>query len=73
MTTTTERRLNRVIRRPEIYAYAGVKKSKLEQLIKDGKFPKPIKMSEGGRAEGWFEDTLIDYQEKLRAKAAEVA
>lgn len=47
MTSPRERRLNRVIRRPEVYDYVGLKKSKVEELIKDGKFPAPTKLSEG--------------------------
>ena len=61
-------RLRRVLRRPEVLAVSGYKPTQLDELIKQGKFPAPVRLSKGGRAVGWFEDELVAYQE---ARAAE--
>jgi predicted DNA-binding transcriptional regulator AlpA len=31
-------------------------------LIKQGRFPAPFRLTEGGRAVGWFEDEIIAHQ-----------
>ena len=40
----------------------------LDLLVSQGKFPAPIRLSEGGRATGWFEDEIIQYQEERIAE-----
>jgi predicted DNA-binding transcriptional regulator AlpA len=60
--------LRRILREPEVLAASGYRKTQLDVLIQQGKFPKPIKLSEGGRARGWFEDEIIQFQEARRAE-----
>jgi prophage regulatory protein len=60
--------LRRILREREVLAASGYRKTQLELLIQKGKFPKPIRLSEGGRARGWFEDEVIAHQEARRAE-----
>ena len=60
--------LRRVLREPEVLAASGYRKTQLDLLIQQDKFPKPIRLSEGGRARGWFEDEIIAFQEARRAE-----
>ena len=41
----------RILRRPQVEALIGLRKSTLYKLIKDGQFPAPIKITK--RAVGW--------------------
>ena len=64
----TNRRPSRIIRKHELPDYVGLKKSALDNLIdSDESFPKPFKVSEGGRAIAWFEDEIIQWQDRRRA------
>src|SRR4029077_7662176 len=58
--------LRKILRGPEVLKACGYKESQLDEKIKEGKFPAPITLSEGGRARGWFEDEIIAYQEARR-------
>jgi prophage regulatory protein len=60
--------LRRILREPEVLQASGYRKTQLDLLIQQGKFPKPIRLSEGGRARGWFEDEIIAFQEARRAE-----
>lgn len=44
---------DRIIRSPECLSMSGLTASARDRLVRDGKFPKPIKLIEGGRAVGW--------------------
>lgn len=46
--TRTERR---ILRRPEVEARTGFKRAHIYSLVKDGKFPRPLRL--GVRAVGW--------------------
>jgi predicted DNA-binding transcriptional regulator AlpA len=46
----------------------GYRPTQLDLLISQGKFPKPIHLSEGGRATGWLEDEIIKFQEERIAE-----
>ena len=63
-----KRQLQRILREPEVLAATGYKKTQLDELINQGKLPAPIRLSEGGRARGWFEDEIISHQEARRAE-----
>ena len=58
--------LRKILRGPEVLKACGYKESQLDEKIKEGKFPAPITLSEGGRARGWFEDEIIAHQEARR-------
>ena len=65
--------LRRVLREAEVLAASGYKKTQLDQLISEGRFPAPIKLSPGGRARGWYEDEIIAYQlERMAERDAEL-
>jgi prophage regulatory protein len=55
--------LRRVLRKPEVLAASGYRPTQLDLLIEQGKFPRPIRLSEGGRALGWYEDEIIAFQQ----------
>jgi len=57
----------RLLRKPEVLARLGIKKTQLDEAIRDGRFPAPTKILEGGRAEGWFSDEIEAYVESRRA------
>jgi prophage regulatory protein len=60
--------LRRILRKPEVLKACGYKATQLDLLVSQGKFPAPIRLSEGGRATGWFEDEIIQYQEERIAE-----
>ena len=60
--------LRRILREPDVLQASGYRKTQLDLLIQQGKFPRPIRLSEGGRARGWFEDEIIQYQEQRRVE-----
>lgn len=50
-TTVRVIRERRILRRPDVEQKTGFKRAHLYQLMKEGKFPKPIRL--GVRAVGW--------------------
>jgi len=60
--------LNRIIRERDVDAYCGLKRTQRAELIRRGKFPKPFRISDDGRARGYLESELIEWQ---RARVAE--
>ncbi|CAD7044759.1 AlpA family phage regulatory protein [Pseudorhizobium endolithicum] len=52
-----------IIRKPEVKRLTGYADSTLYKHIAAGRFPKPIKLSPGGRASGWFADEIASWQE----------
>ena len=57
----------RLIRERDLPAYAGLKRTQISELIKRGEFPRPIKLSDGGRAKAWLEDELLLWQRQRLA------
>ena len=51
----------RVIRMNELVEKVGYAPSTIYALIKDDKFPKPFKLTPGGRANGWLETEIDKY------------
>jgi prophage regulatory protein len=58
--------LNRIIRECDVDAYCGLKRTQRAELVKQRKFPRPIKLS--ARAKGYLESELIEW---LKARIAE--
>jgi len=54
----------RIIRMRDLIEKVGYAESTIYALIKEGKFPAPFKLTPGGRANGWFEDTIDDYLQR---------
>jgi prophage regulatory protein len=67
-TTTNMRHLHKIIRLRELPDYVGLKRSQIDALIIKGEFPRPIKLSDGGRAKGWLEHEIIAWQQERLAK-----
>jgi predicted DNA-binding transcriptional regulator AlpA len=44
----------------------GIKKSQLDEAIKDHRFPPPTTILDGGRAQGWLEDEIDAFIESRR-------
>jgi predicted DNA-binding transcriptional regulator AlpA len=62
-------RLHRIIRLRDLPDYVGLQRTAIAELIEAGKFPKPIPLSDTGRAVGWLEHELISWQqERLAAR-----
>ena len=56
----------RLVRERDLPA-AGLKRTQISELIKRGEFPRPIKLSDGGRAKAWLEDELLLWQRQRLA------
>jgi predicted DNA-binding transcriptional regulator AlpA len=54
--------LNRMIRLADLPTYVGLKRTQIDDLIKKGEFPVPIKLSDSGRAKAWLEADVIAWQ-----------
>lgn len=50
-----------IFKQPQVSNLTGLTKSSIYRLIADGKFPKQRKLSEGGRATGWFSDEIQNW------------
>ncbi|MFM9890729.1 MAG: helix-turn-helix transcriptional regulator [Rickettsiales bacterium] len=50
---------NKVLRLPEVVKRTGLSKSSVYKLIKEGKFPKQMEISQ--RCRGWDEDEIQDW------------
>ncbi len=60
----------KIIRRKNLPDYVGLKLRRIDELIAEGKFPRPIKLTDGGYASGWFEDEIAAWQEaRIKARA----
>ncbi len=53
----------RLVRRPELKTIYGISwgDTRLWQLCKEGRFPKPIKLTEGGRAIAWIASEVEEW------------
>jgi prophage regulatory protein len=58
--------LNRIVRQNELHLYCGLRRSQISQLISEGKFPPPIKLS--ARRKGWLESELVRWQQECIAR-----
>ena len=58
----------RIIREKDIDAYCGLKRTQRAELIRRGEFPKPISLSEGGRARGYLESEVAQWQARRIAR-----
>jgi prophage regulatory protein len=63
-----EPKIRKLIRRRDLPTFAGLHRTQIEELVKKGEFPKPIKLSDEGRAVAWFEDEIAAWQEARNAK-----
>lgn len=54
--------MDKILRLPAVSAAVGLGRDSIYRLIREGKFPKPIKISE--RASGWLESDLKKWQDE---------
>lgn len=64
--------LNRLIRLADLPPYVGLHRSQIDQLVAQGEFPRPIKLSDAGRAKAWLENDIVDWQNHRIAKSRAV-
>ena len=57
----------RTLRMSDLPEKVGYKSSTIYGLVAQGKFPKPFKLTPGGRAAGWLESTIDEW---IRAQAS---
>ncbi len=58
----------RIYRLKDVERFTGYKHSQIDELVKQGKLPKPIPLADGGRAKGWLESELLAWQADRIAK-----
>ena len=72
--TDQQHRLNRMFRLRDLPEFVGLRRTQIGELIKAGEFPKPILLSETGRAVAWLEADLIAWQNaRIAARNSEAA
>jgi predicted DNA-binding transcriptional regulator AlpA len=63
-----EARHFRLVQERDLPAYAGLKRTQITELIKRVEVPRPIKLSDSGRAKARLEDELLLWQRQRLAK-----
>jgi prophage regulatory protein len=56
------RQLNRLYRLRDLPQFVGLRKTQIADLVRSGEFPKPVRLTDGGRAVAWLETDLIEWQ-----------
>lgn len=54
--------LSKLFRLQDLPDVVALKRTQILDLVRVGKFPKPIKLSDSGRAIAWLESDLIAWQ-----------
>ena len=62
-------KLNRMIRLAQLPEYVALQRTQIDELIKKGEFPKPIRLSDTGRAKAWLECDVLAWQNARMVKA----
>jgi prophage regulatory protein len=60
--------LHRIIRKRDLSQFVGLRRTQIDELMKRGEFPRPVPLSDSGRAVGWLEDELAEWQRHRLAK-----
>jgi prophage regulatory protein len=66
--TELPQRPQRLIRKAELPEYVGVNRTAIQEMIADGSFPKPIKLTAAGRHVAWLESDIVAWQLKRAAE-----
>lgn len=61
-------KLDCFLRLPAVEAITGLKRTKIKEMIAAGVFPRPVALSDGGRAIAWPESELLTWQQSRLAK-----
>jgi prophage regulatory protein len=59
------------LRLPAVASMVGWSKITIHRAVKDGRFPKPVKL--GARSIAWPESEIIEWQEARKAERDQVA
>ena len=59
--------LHRIVRLRDLPAFVGLQRTAIAELIERGEFPRPVPLSDTGRAKGWLEHELIAWQQNRLA------
>ncbi|WP_375157677.1 helix-turn-helix transcriptional regulator [Bradyrhizobium sp. RDT46] len=66
------RQARNIIRLHSLPELTGLKRTRIQELIASGEFPKPFALTDGGRAKGIFEDDLIEWQRRRSSESKTV-
>jgi predicted DNA-binding transcriptional regulator AlpA len=50
------------LRKQELYQFVGLRRTQIDELIKAGEFPKPVRLSDTGTAVAWLESEVVSWQ-----------
>ena len=64
-------KLQKFYRRADLPQFVGLQRTQIDELIKAGEFPRPIPLSDTGRAVAWAEADLVAWQMRRIAKREE--
>jgi predicted DNA-binding transcriptional regulator AlpA len=56
-----ERRHRRILRRRQVLELIGMGRTALNRAVREGRFPQPIVLFEGGRILVWDEEELLNW------------
>jgi predicted DNA-binding transcriptional regulator AlpA len=59
--------LNRMYRYADLPRFVGMHRTQINELIKSGRFPRPVRVGNSSRAIAWLERDLIAWQQSLVA------
>jgi prophage regulatory protein len=66
--------LNRMYRLRELPQFVGLRRTQISELIKEGQFPRPVPLSDAGRAVAWLEVDLVAWQTaRIAARNSKIA
>ena len=72
-TRDTAPTLDRMLRLPAVEALTGLKRTAIQDAIDRGEFPRPVFLSDGGRAKAWLESELCEWQaQRIAAREAKL-
>ncbi|MBN9051542.1 MAG: AlpA family phage regulatory protein [Rhizobiales bacterium] len=54
--------LHTIVRLADLPKYCGLRRTQIEKLIAEARFPRPVKLS--ARRIGWIEAELIEWQQQ---------
>lgn len=61
-------KLDRFLRLEAVEFITGIKRTKIKEMIAAGAFPRPISLSDSGRAIAWLESELVAWQRSRVAR-----
>lgn len=61
----TQMRPQRIYRYSNIKEVTGLSPDRIKHMVAEGIFPRPIKLCPGGKAVGWTEDMILQWQQEL--------